>query len=184
MMIRVYRLVNERGPERDRPFGGTTDSNHWNGEGTKVAYAAESIAVCALEILAQWGEYENLAGYVMFALDLDAADVEDVARTRPDLDPHDRDGTRAFGDAWAREARSLAIRVPSVVVPLGCNFVVNPNHPGFDPAAVREVGDFRFDERIVALIEAAKGRGERAGLPVARARSTDRKRDQGRRDPG
>lgn len=155
-MIRVYRLVHGHGPERDHPFRGSSTANHWNSGGTQIAYAAESIAVCALEILSQWRDYDSLHGYAMYELPLAPSHVEDVRAVAPDLDVHDHAATRAFGDAWVREARTLALRIPSVVVPFGSNFLVNPAHPRFAPDAVREIGEFRYDERIVDLIEAAK----------------------------
>ena len=162
-MIRVYRLVHVRGPEAQRPFRGSDTANHWNGDGTEVAYAAENIAVCALEILSQWRDYERLDGYRMYEAGLDPADVEDVGDAAPDLDVHDRERTRAFGDAWAAEARSLALRIPSVVVPFGCNYLINPNHPDFAAGAIRDLGPFRYDERIVALLDAAKAAERPAG---------------------
>jgi RES domain-containing protein len=38
---------------------------------------------------------------------------------------------RVIGDAWIRAQRSLALRVPSVVVPEEHNLLVNPVHPRF-----------------------------------------------------
>src|SRR5690554_409535 len=161
-MLRVFRLVHERGPETDGPFRGSTAANRWNREGTEAAYASESVAVCALEILAPWHEYPSLGGYRMFGLELEPEDVEDVRDVAGDLDVDDEDATRAFGEAWAAEGRSLALRVPTVVVPFGCNYVVNPRHPRFDAGAIRDLGPFRYDDRIVGLIDAAKKeRGER-----------------------
>lgn len=56
---------------------------------------------------------------------------------------------RRLGDAWIAPARSLALQVPSAVVPEEANWLINPRHPEF--AARFTPGSampFRFDGRI------------------------------------
>lgn len=154
-MIRIYRLAHGDGPERERPFRPDASTNHWNRGDVPVAYAAENVAVCALEILAQWRDQPDLEGYQLLGLDLSPDDVVDAMALHPDLDLEDRARTRAVGDAWAREERSLALRVPSTVVPFSSNFLINPRHRRFDPAQVLRLGPFRYDRRVLRLVEAA-----------------------------
>jgi RES domain-containing protein len=56
--------------------------------------------------------------------------------------------TRAIGDGWLKEQRSLALIVPSVVLPDSRNVLLNPLHPG--PARLRVVSQqpFTFDPRL------------------------------------
>ncbi|MGH7838908.1 MAG: RES family NAD+ phosphorylase, partial [Candidatus Binataceae bacterium] len=44
-------------------------------------------------------------------------------------DHRDCRASRAFGDTWARSARSALLLVPSVVADLETNVLVNPRHP-------------------------------------------------------
>jgi RES domain-containing protein len=39
--------------------------------------------------------------------------------------------SKAFGDAWQREKRSLLVRVPSYVARIEWNLLINPEHPEF-----------------------------------------------------
>lgn len=47
-----------------------------------------------------------------------------------DADAGAREGaSRDFGTAWARAGRSLALSVPSLVMPHDRNVILNPRHP-------------------------------------------------------
>lgn len=56
--------------------------------------------------------------------------------------------TQAIGDAWVSSARSAVLRVPSVVVPLEFNYVLNPNHADFARAHIGTAMPFPFDPRL------------------------------------
>ena len=156
-MSRVYRLVHELAlAQNPQAFQPTPSENRWNSADTQVAYAGEHLALSALELLTYWGHYSNMRGYQLFTLDLSSKDVEDVLIQRPDIDPRDYSQTRRYGDAWVEEERSLALRVPSVVVPLSYNYLINPQHPAFDSGAVTARGAFEYEDRIAKLIEEAK----------------------------
>ena len=95
-----------------------------------------------------------MRGYQLFTLELDPTQVEALKQT--DLDTQNYEQTRATGDEWAREGRSLALKVPSVVVPLSYNYLINPAHSDFDAAAVVPHGNFSYDARIAKLVDKAK----------------------------
>ncbi|HXN36377.1 MAG TPA: RES domain-containing protein, partial [Opitutaceae bacterium] len=56
--------------------------------------------------------------------------------------------TQRFGSAWAISRRSVALRVPSVVVPGEFNFLVNPAHPEFTKLKFAPPEPFWFDRRL------------------------------------
>ena len=133
-----------------RPRGA---SGRWNSEGVVMVYTAEHPALAALEILAGWQVYASLQGYSLYRCTCDAELLE---RAPPEIDVHDRTATRAYGDRWIREARSVGLRVPSVVAPESWNVLLNPDHTGFGAVELESLGPFRFEERIGALIDRAK----------------------------
>lgn len=59
-----------------------------------------------------------------------------------------RRGTRAIGDPWLAQQRSLALAVPSAVLPDSTNLLIDPLHPGAAAISVREGQPFRFDPRL------------------------------------
>ena len=156
-MNRVYRLVHELALAKNpQPFQPAPSENRWNSADTQVAYAGEHLALSALELLTYWGRYPNMRGYQLFTLDIHSKDVENVLDQRPDISPNDYSQARRYGDGWVEERRSLALKVPSVVIPMSYNYLINPRYPAFDPEAVTFRGGFEYEARIAKLIEEAK----------------------------
>ena len=153
-MITAYRLVHREAlAESPDPFRPRPHANRWNSADIQVAYTAESVALAAMEIMAHLAPIgRSMRGYQLFSISFGANDVEDVLTQAPGLDPRDVEATTAYGDAWAQARRSLALRVRSVVVPLSCNYIINPAHPHMGDTIVEVHGEFRFDERIVRLV--------------------------------
>ena len=56
--------------------------------------------------------------------------------------------SRAAGDKWIADQRSVALLVPSVVVPQEQNALVNPRHPKFRLDWVAKPVRFRYDPRL------------------------------------
>jgi len=54
----------------------------------------------------------------------------------------------SIGERWLREARTVALSVPSVVIPRERNFIVNPAHADFGRLTVASPEPFSFDPRM------------------------------------
>lgn len=117
-----------------------------------MAYTSEHAALAAMELLGYWNSYPNMQGYKLFSADIDTADIETAPST---INIQDQAQTRAFGDLWVSEQRTFALQVPSVVMPLSFNFLLNPDHPRMATFTYVDEGDFEFDSRVTQLINAA-----------------------------
>jgi RES domain-containing protein len=152
--VRIFRVVH-RNYVSD-PFsgkGGLVASSRWASAGQLVSYAAESLALATLEKLAGAGQMSRLTElvYVVAALGEEAvhAPPTDALPTGWDRRPPGG-ASRAFGDRWLRNRTSVALRVPSVVVPDGWNYVINPAHPAFvDHLSHEEPTPLELDPRIL-----------------------------------
>jgi len=56
--------------------------------------------------------------------------------------------TRRLGDEWAAAASSVALRVPSVIVPQEWNYLLNPAHPDFHRLEIGKAESLLFDQRL------------------------------------
>jgi RES domain-containing protein len=56
--------------------------------------------------------------------------------------------SRAIGDQWLKEKRSMILLVPSVVVQMEWNAVVNPLHPDFKRLIASNSVPFVWDKRL------------------------------------
>jgi len=56
----------------------------------------------------------------------------------------------ALGDAWIVRAESLALWVPSVLIPTEQSVLLNPAHAAIPDVRVASVTPFQFDPRLLA----------------------------------
>jgi RES domain-containing protein len=68
--------------------------------------------------------------------------------------------SRRFGDEWLDGRRSVALRVPSAIIPVEFNCLINPLHQAFSVKWVRGPFSFSYDPRITTY-EAALARRRR-----------------------
>jgi len=152
-LITAWRLVKPR--HTAAAFDGEGARLHggrWNSPGIRVAYASDSIALAALEVLAHLQSTKVLQAYSLVPVRfpeesveiLDAASLPAGWRRFPS--PVEN---QAIGDRWVAERRSLILRVPSVIVPAAANFLINPSHPEFGKVAVGRPERFAFDPRLL-----------------------------------
>ena len=120
----------------------------WNSPGRPLVYASESLALCLAECLA------HVTGslppdYAAFKIAVPDDDIEELSlKTLKAGWEHDLAQTRAVGDEWLVEERSLALVVPSVVLPDSRNILLNPPHSGAARLRVASQQPFTFDPRL------------------------------------
>lgn len=150
--MRVWRLSRRRYVALDgegaRLYGG-----RWNREGTAVVYASSSLALAALELLVHVDPEDVPDDLVALAIDVpDDAPREAVAVAELPEDwdrVADHPACTARGDRWARAGASLALLVPSVLVPEEANVLLNPAHPRMRGVQVVATRAFAFDRRLL-----------------------------------
>jgi RES domain-containing protein len=139
--------------------GARLHGGRWNSPGTRVAYASDSIALAALEVLAHLQSTAVLRGYSLASLRFPEQTVEVVGMAalpgrwhRYPSPPENQ----AIGDRWVAEGRSLILQVPSAIIPAAANFLINPLHPEFGKIVVGRPERFAFDPRLLSGGEAGK----------------------------
>jgi RES domain-containing protein len=151
--VRAYRLVKARYAASALDGAGARRcGGRWNSPGTSLVYASTSIALAALELLVHLHRSQVLAAYRVFTLSIpDGAVLRLDASALPAdwrADPAPRT-TATIGDGWIASANSLALRVPSTVIPREDNLLINPAHPHFSTvAAAADAEPFGFDRRL------------------------------------
>ncbi|MGA3370401.1 MAG: RES family NAD+ phosphorylase [Terracidiphilus sp.] len=114
----------------------------WHSAGTRVIYAAEHASLAVLETLIHAGG-RKMPPKVIARIHLPE---ELLIESAPWME---MPASQLFGDAWAREARSAVLRVPSIAVNrMESNFVLNPGHPDFPRIHHDPPEEFVFDPRF------------------------------------
>jgi RES domain-containing protein len=132
--------------------GARLHGGRWNSPGTRVAYASDSIALAALEVLAHLQSTAVLQAYSVVSLSFSDESVELLqtsslpARWRRFPSPPEN---QAIGDQWVARGRSLILRVPSAIIPSAANFLINPSHSDFGNVVIGRPERFTFDPRLL-----------------------------------
>jgi RES domain-containing protein len=142
--MRIYRL-HRRHRAADDYQGSLIQPNRWNPAGVPMLYCSSALSLACLEVLVHVAVAEIPPDYVYSSAELSAE--AETADFRGDLG--DEDATRRFGHAWATSVRSLAILVPSVVIPMEFNVLLNPVHATFGSVMWSVGRPFRFDQRLL-----------------------------------
>jgi RES domain-containing protein len=117
----------------------------WHSKGTPILYFSLALSLACLERLVHLAPDEIPDDYAYTAIDLRLQpEVADFRGSLADLD-----ATRSLGNRWATDQRSLGLLVPSVVIPIEFNLLLNPLHPAFAGLAWGVPETFNFDSRLL-----------------------------------
>ena len=154
-MIRAYRILKTSlaqhafDGEGARLYGG-----RWNSKGRAVVYCAESLSLATLEILVHLEDrvsLENLFSFI--AVDIPDECVEVLPLSDLPLTWNSEamsSASRQVGDEWVAEGRTVALKVPSAIIPNEWNYLLNPAHPDFSKLAFGFLQSFSMDPRLVS----------------------------------
>jgi RES domain-containing protein len=152
--LRAWRLVRPAYGDATAAFSGEGARRYggrWNAPGRPLVYASLHLSLAALETLAHADRRRFERDYVTFEvrvphdliLELRDEDLPADWRARPvSL------GARGVGDAWLAQRASVALSVPSVLVPQERNLLLDPGHRRFEEVRIGAPQPFRFDERL------------------------------------
>jgi RES domain-containing protein len=146
--LTVWRLTRRRYAALDgegaRRLGG-----RWNSPGHGVVYTSSSLALAILEVIVHLelaideipADYVGLAVSVPDALTMMRCDL-------PQETLGDQTATVRYGDDWLATGEAVGLWVPSFVVPLEWNLLLNPDHREFIRMMVADIQPFHFDPRL------------------------------------
>lgn len=150
--MQLWRLVRpEYAPGLDGQ-GARRAGGRWNSPGVGVVYCTTSLSLAVLEVFVHLppvmrsrDKLPRLTAVALtFPQDLPMHDIrDDDLPAAPDIADY-----RAIGDEWAAGGDTLAMSVPSLVVPRERNVILNPAHRDMGKVVVAESFAFRLDPRL------------------------------------
>ena len=133
--------------------GGLHGFARWHHQGQPILYAASSPSLALLEVLVHI-DPERFRQQTLLQLEADDdtervthAQLVQLLRDAPTNDPEAH--TRDYGTAWLAEKRSLALIVPSLVMPFENNIIFNPLHPAAQSIRIADRERITLDERLI-----------------------------------
>jgi RES domain-containing protein len=150
--MQVWRICRERfAGEAFSGLGARRFGGRWNSPGVPMVYSSSSLALAAIELFVHLEP--NLLPDDLVSIAATLPKGEPVQRLELDKLPSDWwkddfEPSRAVGDKWIQEKRSLALSVPSAALRMEWNVLVNPLHPAISQIKIEEPQAFRFDARM------------------------------------
>ncbi len=151
--MRLWRLTALRHADTalsgvgNRRFG-----SRWVSPGHAAVYASATLSLAVLEMLVHMEPRHFRQRYVALPIDLprgcsvESVDVAALPPKWPTL--FESSVLRRIGDEWVRRGESPVLQVPSAVIPMESNYILNPEHPAFPQIRVGEPVPFGFDSRL------------------------------------
>lgn len=137
-MIQVYRLHKTK--YSDSAFTGEAAAKYggrWNHPGIAMVYASATTSLAILEIMAndETTDIADLAkiyqvhpAIIDSRVQIFAPKITDLPAGWDDPETHP-DIARDLGSQWMEQGKVCVIQVPSAVLPVESNFLLNPLHP-------------------------------------------------------
>ncbi|MFT4031070.1 MAG: RES family NAD+ phosphorylase [Siphonobacter sp.] len=151
-MLTIYRTIKEK--HKADPLsteGARLAGGRWNPRNVPVLYATSSPALALVESLVHQPRvsYEKLPSLWLFTFNI----PDDVRYYLPEelpaywQDPGYERSQWILMD-WLRQPNTLAIGVPSVVVPMSFNYLLHPFHPLFSEIQIMKSEPFPVERRL------------------------------------
>jgi RES domain-containing protein len=155
--VRFFRIARTGLDTAARAFSGVgaSKANHrwtWGSPGIRAVYCSDSLALACLECLVHVRPLPRRFAPGFYYI----IDIPDRHLERPNAaalpegwrEPVVPAQVRDFGTRFIVEKTAVALVVPSAILPVGLNAVVNPLHPHFRLDWIDGPHPFMFDERL------------------------------------
>ncbi len=151
--MQIWRLCPRRRAthafdgEGARRYGG-----RWNYRGTRVVYASATLSLAVLELLVHV-EPDTLpddpvAFCIVIPDDIRIEHLETAQLPRDWRAYPASDATQAIGTRWVNDGKTALLSVPSAIVPLERNYLINPSHPEFARLRIPKPEPLQLDPRL------------------------------------
>lgn len=147
--MRAWRLLHSRWASTALSGSGAAlYPGRWNRAGERLVYLADSLALAILETRVHLDAVAATAPYVAVEVLIPDEVIEQVTNL-PAGWQADLDLTRGLGSRWKESRASLGLRVPSAIVPVETNVLLNPDHPAISSAERLRQFDLTWDHRLL-----------------------------------
>lgn len=153
--MRVFRIEREKYLDTTLKGIGAalTEGFRWNSLNTYLVYTSESRALATLEIAVHLDLSEDVPTD-RFYVEIDIPDSVEILELMQEDLPKGWDAkppsleSQYIGDDFVRQNSAAVLKVPSSIVPLAFNYLINPQHSDAGKIEVVSKIPLIFDKRI------------------------------------
>jgi RES domain-containing protein len=147
-----WRITNHQFIESSFTGNGAEQyGGRFNPQGKKAVYTSEHLSLSVLEMLVQVNNREHLKNHYCIPYRLDEKYIKTLKSNELpegwDALPYNS-VSQEFGYQWLESKTSVALRVPSIVIPQEYNLILNPDHKDFSKLKIGDPIPIPLDRRI------------------------------------
>jgi RES domain-containing protein len=152
--MRVWRIDRLSSTDKLSGIGGLYASGRWHRRGYRIIYTASTPSLAELETLAHYAPQQAPEERSLLEIDVpDDIAIENCDPLSLTLDwkrvnPYPAE-LQDFGSQWLDECRTALLSVPSVVMAIEKNYLINPNHNDTSRIRIVDEKPFSFDLRLL-----------------------------------
>ena len=150
--MKLYRIakkdyINDLSGEGARLFGG-----RWNKKGYSMLYFSKSLSLAVLEVLVHIDFRFLISDFKFIEVEIPDKFIE--PKIKPEMlhnnwrDTPPSIYTKDFGTKWLQSEKSLAIQVPSAILPQQHNVLINPKHEKIKHLKIIKTEYLNIDSRV------------------------------------
>mgnify|MGYP002628114564 FL=1 len=148
----IYRIANVKFKDDTLSgIGAEKFGGRWNDVGTRAVYCSENRALSLLEYYVHSDNVALLPKELLLAVVEIPDNFEILELTKlPDrwkVYPYSTSTTGIFGK-YVKEKNIFALKVPSTIIPMEYNYILNPLYPEFGKISVKEFIKIPIDTRL------------------------------------
>jgi RES domain-containing protein len=150
--MRIWRLAKKQYASSMNGEGAKLYGGRWNSMGKAVIYTATSLSLAVLEQLVRIDPDEIPDDFVQ--VEMEIPDTLQIDRVLLNEFPENWEKTSSQawfqkrGNNWLEKQESVAMMVPSVIVPQEENVLLNPAHDAIKQIRIINIDSFCFDSRL------------------------------------
>ena len=148
----LYRIAKESFINDFSGKGAELFGGRWNLKGLPAVYTASSLSLCICETLVH-SDKDILPSNMFFA----EISLPNECILEDFFNEISLKHSLNIGSVWLKELKSLAIKVPSVLMPQSYkgdfNVIINPLHKDFPKLKIQRVEPINFDTRFYGNVE-------------------------------
>ncbi len=149
----LYRISNANYSKDLSGKGAALFGGRWNSKGNSAIYLSSHVSLALLEILVNY-TYEQL-NQIQFEIIEFEMNLDKPFEIYPTLNENWRylqSYSKAIGDKFLFESKKLMLKVPSAIIDLEYNYLVNPNHADFKKMKINKIIPLQLDNRLMKLV--------------------------------
>ncbi len=148
--MKVYRLTPKKYATDLSGMGAKLYGGRWNSVGVSVLYTSENLSLTVLENIVHINNPAFLPTYQAITIEIPDSFKEYSTQDFPEnwRDQDAFESLRKLTDDFVEKKEFLALKVPSAIIDIEYNFVINPQHPLFKEVKIINQQEFSFDQRL------------------------------------